>query len=161
MDEDLAKYAAIVDQTSEYKDLVLQAFETTLQEAAETATPEEITQAKQRWFERIAYHIDADGPSPSQAFKKQPDNALYLRSHNDGTATVSMHMDPVWAAVCQEFLNTKLNYKGNKPLLPENIENLYKAMAEAKAAQQKESTEQDKPTKAVYSQEPNGQGLLC
>ena len=146
LDEDLAKYAAIVNQTPEYKDLVLQAFEPTLKEAAETATPEEITQAKQRWFERIAYHIDADGPSPSQALKKQPDNALHLRSHDDGTATVSMHMDPVWAAVCQEFLNTNLNYKGNKPLLPENIENLYKAMADAKAAQQQDPAAQDRQT---------------
>src|SRR5699024_8894756 len=120
--------------------------EPTLKEAAETATPEEITQAKQRWFGRIAYHIDADGPSPSQALKKQPDNALHLRSHDDGTATVSMHMDPVWAAVCQEFLNTNLNYKGNKPLLPENIENLYKAMADAKAAQQQDPAAQDRQT---------------
>src|SRR5699024_9658417 len=65
-------------------------------------------------------------------------------SHDDGTATVSMHMDPVWAAVCQEFLNTNLNYKGNKPLLPENIENLYKAMADAKAAQQQDPAAQDR-----------------
>src|SRR5699024_11779507 len=68
------------------------------------------------------------------------------RSHDDGTATVSMHMDPVWAAVCQEFLNTNLNYKGNKPLLPENIENLYKAMADAKAAQQQDPAAHDRQT---------------
>src|SRR5699024_1880844 len=125
---------------------VLQAFEPTLKEAAETATPEEITQAKQRWFERIAYHIDADGPSPSQALKKQPDNALHLRSHDDGTATVSMHMDPVWAAVCQEFLNTNLTYYVNKPLQPEKTDTLYKPMADAKAAHQQDPAAQDRQT---------------
>src|SRR5699024_6589546 len=124
LDEDLAKYAAIVNQTPEYKDLVLQAFEPTLKEAAETATPEEITQAKQRWFGRIAYHIDADAPSQSHDTMKHTDNALRLRSLDDGTATCSITIYPVWAAVCQQFLNTNLSSKYNKPLLPEIIKNL-------------------------------------
>src|SRR5699024_8897748 len=116
MDEDLTQYSTAVGQTSDYKDQVLQAFEPTLVEAAESVTPEEISQAKQRWLERITHHIDADGPPLSETLKKQPDNALQLRTHKDGSATASMHMDPVWTAVVKEFLNTNLNYKGNKPL---------------------------------------------
>src|SRR5699024_11617137 len=61
-------------------------------------------------------------------------------SHDDGSAAASMHMDPAWAAVLKEFLNTNLNYKGNKPLLPENIENLYEAMADAKTSQDTPNT---------------------
>jgi len=136
MDEDLTKYASVVGQTTEYKDDVIGLFEPVMVDAAETATPEELTQAKQRWIERIAHHIDADGPPLSKTLKKQPDNALQLRSHNDGSATASMHMDPIWTAFFKEFINTNLNYKGNRPLLPENIENLYAAMADAKAAQE-------------------------
>src|SRR5699024_7309290 len=139
MDEDLTQYSTAVGQTSDYKNQVLQAFEPTLVEAAESVTPEEISQAEQRWLERITHHIDADGPPLSETLKKQPDNALQLRTHKDGSATASMHMDPVWTAVVKEFLNTNLNYKGNKPLLPENIENLYKAAANAKSAHEDES----------------------
>src|SRR5699024_11433709 len=90
--------------------------------------------------EQVVHHLDADGPPPTEALKKKPDNALHLRSHDDGSATASMHMDPAWAAVLKEFLNTNLNYKGNKPLLPENIENLYEAMADAKTSQDTPST---------------------
>src|SRR5699024_12656701 len=77
-----------------------------------------------------------DGPPLSKTLKKQPDNALQLRSHNDGSATASMHMDPIWTAFFKEFINTNLNYKGNRLLLPDNIENLYAAMADAKADQE-------------------------
>ena len=131
-DDDLTKYSNTVKRPLDYKDQVIQAFEPTLLQAAESASPEELSQARHRWTEQAAHHIDADGPPPSEAIKKKPDNALHLRSHDDGSATASMHMDPIWAATLKEFLNTNLNYKGNKPLLPENIENLYEAMAEAK-----------------------------
>src|SRR5699024_11760777 len=110
-----------VGQTPDYKDEVLQAFEPTLVEAAESLTPEEISQAKQRWLERITHHIDADGPPLSETLKKQPDNALQLRTHKDDSDTASKHMDPVWTAVANDFLNTNLNYNSNKPLLHEHI----------------------------------------
>lgn len=142
-DQDLTKYATAVGQTIDYKDAVLEVFEPTLVEAAESVTPEELSQAKQRWIERIAHHIDNDGPSPSETLKKRPDNALHVRSHDDGSATASVHMDPIWAAFVKEFLNTNLNYKGNAPLLPENIENLYAAMAEAKAEQDETQSASD------------------
>src|SRR5699024_10942860 len=95
--------------------------------------------AKQRWLERITHHIDADAPPLSETLKKQTDNALQLRTHKDGTATASMQMDPARTAVVKEFRNTNLKYKGNQPLLPENIENPYKAAANAKSTQQNES----------------------
>src|SRR5699024_4578459 len=97
---------------------------------------EELGKAKQAWIELLAYHIDPDGPPPVLTSPKQPDNALRLRNHADGSATASMHMDPMWAAFVKEFLNTNLNYRGNTPLLPENIQNLYAATAAANAAQQ-------------------------
>src|SRR5699024_796628 len=50
MDEDLTKYASVVGQTTEYKDDVIGLFEPVMVDAAETATPEELTQAKQRWI---------------------------------------------------------------------------------------------------------------
>lgn len=156
MDEDLTKYASVVGQTTEYKDDVIGLFEPVMVDAAETATPEELTQAKQRWIERIAHHIDADGPPLSKTLKKQPDNALQLRSHSDGSATASMHMDPIWTAFFKEFINTNLNYKGNRPLLPENIENLYAAMADAKAAQEphgNEETSADEQAEATDRQD--------
>src|SRR5699024_12712563 len=103
----------------------LQGAEPTLLQAAQSASPEELSQARQRWTEQVVHYIDADGPPPTEALKKKPYNALHSRSHDDGSATAYMHMDPAWAAVLKEFLNTNLNYKGNKPLLPENIENLY------------------------------------
>jgi len=159
MDEDLTKYSTAVGQTPDYKDEVLQAFEPTLVEAAESVTPEEISQAKQRWLERITHHIDADGPPLSETLKKQPDNALQLRTHKDGSATASMHMDPVWTAVVKEFLNTNLNYKGNKPLLPENIENLYKAAADAKSTQQNESRGYKEPADTREEQDYDSQAF--
>lgn len=144
-DEDLTKYSAAVGSPLDYKDRVIQAFEPTLLEAAETTSPEELSQARQRWTEQAVHHIDADGPPPTEALKKKPDNALHLRTHADGTATASMHMDPTWAAFLKEFLNTNLNYKGKKPLLPENIENLYTAMAETKTQQADQNTDDQQP----------------
>src|SRR5699024_5622172 len=138
--DELTKYYAAVGRPLDYTDPVNQTCERTLREAAESASPEELSQARQRWTEQVVQHIDADGPPPTEALKKKPDNALHLRSHDDGSATASMHMDPAWAAVLKEFLNTNLNYKGNKPLLPENIENLYEAMADAKTSQDTTNT---------------------
>lgn len=53
----------------------------------------------------------------------------------------------MWGATLREFLNTNLNYKGNTPLLPDNIDNLYQAAADAKAPQ-------DEPDEST-SDEPN------
>lgn len=156
-DEDLTKYSNTVKRPLDYKDRVIRAFEPTLLEAAESASPEELSQARQRWAEQVAHHIDADGPPPSDALKKKPDNALHLRSHEDGSATASMHMDPVWAATLKEFLNTNLNYKGKKPLLPENIENLYEAMAEAKTAQDAAESERQRPAGTTEDETPKSQ----
>lgn len=134
LDSDLTKYSSLVGQTSEYKDLVLQAFEPTLVEAAEAISPEAMTKSKHRWAQRLAHAIDDDGPPLSEAFKKRPDNAIHDRAHTDGSGTIWMHMDPAWFASYKEFKTTNLNYKGNTPLLPEPITNLYQAAAEANKA---------------------------
>ncbi|WP_022870320.1 HNH endonuclease signature motif containing protein [Yaniella halotolerans] len=135
MDQDLTKYAIESGHTPAYKDEIVRSVEPMLVEAATSSTPEEISQSKHRLIEMIAHHIDADGPPPSEVLRKKPDNALRLKSHQDGSTTASMHMDPSWGAFLKEFLNTNLNFKGDTPLLPDNIDNLYKAAADAKADQ--------------------------
>src|SRR5699024_8900926 len=118
MDEDLTKYASVVGQTTEYKDDVIGLFEPVMVDAAETATPEELTQAKQRWIERIAHHIDADGLPLSKTLKKQADDVVQLRSHHVGSATAAMHIDPIWTAFVKELITTNLKYEGNRPVPP-------------------------------------------
>lgn len=151
MDQDLTKYAIDSGHTPEYKDEIVRSVEPMLVEAAESSTPEEITKSKQRLVEMIAHHIDADGPPPSEVLRKKPDNALRIRSHQDGSTTASMHMDPAWGAFLKEFLNTNLNFKGDTPLLPDKIDNLYKAAADARAQQE----ERENPeTEAADEQQP-------
>src|SRR5699024_5241069 len=76
MDQDLTKYAHKVGATPDYKDEVLKAFEEALVEAAETATPDELSQAKNRWANTIAHSIDPDGPPVADALRKVADNAI-------------------------------------------------------------------------------------
>src|SRR5699024_8819540 len=58
LDKQLTKYARKVGKPTDYKDVVLQAFEPTLIEVAETSSPDTLSKAKHRWMERIAYEID-------------------------------------------------------------------------------------------------------
>lgn len=158
IDHDVTKYAKEVGQTPEYAGEVLQAIEPLILEAAESVTPEEFSREKHRWLEKIAHHIDSDGPPPSEVLRKKPDNALRIRSHDDGSATASMHMDPAWGAFLREFLNTNLNFKGNTPLLPDNIDNLYKAAADAKAGQAgQEASHTDAPDEEQPSEQPSAE----
>lgn len=143
MDEDLTKYAVDSGRTPEFKDEIVRSVEPMLVEAAESSTPEAITKGKQRLVEMIAHHIDPDGPPPSEVLRKKPDNALRIKSHRDGSTTASMHMEPAWGAFLKEFLDTNLNYKGDIPLLPDNIDNLYKAAANAHAAHDGNSNSND------------------
>ena len=139
MDQDLTKYAIGSGHTPEFKDEIVRSIEPMLVEAAASSTPEELSQSKHRLIEMIAHHIDADGPPISDVLGKKPDNALRIRSHQDGSTTASMHMDPSWGAFLKEFLNTNLNFKGDTPLLPDKIDNLYKAADDAKADHEDDS----------------------
>src|SRR5699024_12510991 len=85
----------------------------------------------------IAYHIDEDGPPPSEVLVKDPDNALHVRKHEDGAATASMHMDPGGAAYVDNFLTHKLNLKRDAQLIPEPVGQLYEDTPD--------KTQQDEP----------------
>ncbi|HIW47152.1 MAG TPA: hypothetical protein H9884_09685 [Candidatus Yaniella excrementigallinarum] len=118
LDNDLTKYSRKTGQGTDYKDRVLEVFEPQLVQVARQENPDTLRQVKQSWLETIAYHIDEDGPPPSEVLVKQPDNALHVRKHEDGSATASMHMDPGWAAYLDNFLTHNLNFKGDAPLIP-------------------------------------------
>src|SRR5690625_1557534 len=112
LDQDLTKYVHKVDTTPEFKDEVLAAFEEALVEAAETATPDELSQAKARWANKIAHAIDPDGPPVAEAIRKPADNALNTRDYDDGSGKIWMHATaPVYAAF-KNFALHQLNYQG-------------------------------------------------
>lgn len=99
LDQDLTKYVRKVGQPSAYKDEVLQAFEPTLVEAGESATPDELSQAKSRWADKIANAIDPDGPPVADALRKQADNAIKTQNYTDGSGRIWTHVTaPVYAA---------------------------------------------------------------
>src|SRR5699024_11059686 len=89
-DTALTKSPEIVGQTTAYQDDVLKAFESTLVEAGESATPDELSQSKRRWTNRIAHAICPDGPPVAEALRKQADNALHTKSEPDGSGRIWM-----------------------------------------------------------------------
>lgn len=115
MDKDMTKYATKTGESVELKDEIMQALEPGLVEAAEAASPEEFSQTKARWMDRIAYELNPDGPSPSQALAKQADNALKTRRNADGGGRIWMDTTP---AVFSKFTNLILhqsNFRGQTP----------------------------------------------
>ena len=125
LDQDLVDYAAKTGQTTDYKNAVLQAFEPTLVETAETSTPDEVSRVKKRWVDRIAHAMNADGPSPSQTLRKQPDNAIKTRDNADGSGHISMHATPDLYAKFKNFKLHMLNHHGTPPDIPEGIAALF------------------------------------
>lgn len=121
MEKQLTKYARTVGQSTLYKDQVLAAFEPVLVDAAETSTPDAFSKAKQRWMDRIAYEMDPDGPSPSQALRKQADNALKTKDCGDGSGVISMHATPEVYAAFKTLKTHQHNWDGKTPFIPEDI----------------------------------------
>lgn len=140
-DQDLSKYSAKVKQPQERKDRVLQEFEPTLVEAGESATPDELSKAKQRWLVQTAHWICEDGPSPSTALAKQANNELRMREHADGTATYSMHATADASAAFKNFMLHQLNFNGTPVRISDSALELLTALKAAKdvdtAAKQK------------------------
>lgn len=64
LNADVMKYASGVGQTREYAEAIMRAVEPLILEAATSATPEEFRREKHRLIEKLAHHIDADGPPP-------------------------------------------------------------------------------------------------
>jgi len=106
MDQDLTKYVQKTNALPEDKAEVMAAFEPALVDAAETATPDELSKEKSRWANLIAHALDPDGPPVADAIRKQPDNAIRTRSYADGSGLISMHATgPVFA----QFKNWSLH----------------------------------------------------
>src|SRR5699024_2585764 len=74
LDADVTKDSTKTGQGTDDKDRVLEVFEPQLVEAATQENPDTLRQAKQSWMEPIAYHINEDGPPPSEVLVKEPDN---------------------------------------------------------------------------------------
>jgi hypothetical protein len=98
MDQDMTKYVQKTNASPEDKADVMAAFAPALVDAAETATPDELSKEKTRWANAIAHALDPDGPPVAEAIRKQADNAIRTRSYADGSGLISMHATgPVFA----------------------------------------------------------------
>ena len=150
LDEDLTKYSEKTHQPAERKDLALQAFESTLIEAGEAATPDELSKTKHRWLNHIAHWVCPDGPSPAQAMAKQADNELRMREHADGSATYSMHATTEASAVFKNFMLHQLNFNGSPVKIPEKVFSLLNTFKTARDAQ-------DTPSRPENSQAQTGE----
>src|SRR5699024_9990114 len=125
LDQYLTDYAAKTGQSTDYKNAVLQAFEPTLVETAEASTRDEVSRVKKRCVDRIAHAMNADGPSPSQTLRKQPDNAIKTRDNPDGSGHISMHATPDLYAKFKNFKLHMLNHHGTPPPIPDGIAALF------------------------------------
>lgn len=125
MDKDLIKYAEKSGQSTDFKDQVLQALEGSLVEACEDASPEEFSQQKRRWLDRIANEISPDGPSPAEVLAKQADNALRTRGQPDGSGRIWMDATPEVYAKFKNFILHQSNFKGQTPVISPELAELF------------------------------------
>src|SRR5699024_3294766 len=133
LDEDLTKYSNKTHQPLERKEEALQAFEPTLVEAGEAATPDEMAKLKQRCLNRDAHWVCPDGRSPAEAIAKEPDNELRMREHADGSATYSMHVSSEASIVMKNFMLHQLNFNGTPVRIPKRVLKLLKVFKDDKA----------------------------
>lgn len=112
LDQDLTRYVRKVGKEPDYKDAILREFESTLVEAAEASTPDAFSAARRRWAEKIAHHIDQDGPPLTEALRKRADNAIKTQDYSDGSGRISMHATPEIYAEFKNFAVNQLNKNG-------------------------------------------------
>ncbi|MDN6637521.1 MAG: HNH endonuclease [Yaniella sp.] len=124
MDKDLIKYAKESGKTTEFKDHIMHAFEHGLVEAGEAASPEELSQQKRRWMDRIAHEISPDGPSPAQVLAKQADNALKTRGQPDGSGRIWMDATPEVYAKFKNFILHQSNFNGKASVISPELAEL-------------------------------------
>ena len=151
LDEDLTKYSEKTHQPAERKDLALQAFESSLIEAGEAATPDELSKTKHRWLNHIAYWVCPDGPSPAQAMAKEADNELRMREHADGSATYSMHATTEASAVFKNFMLHQLNFNGSPVKISEKVFSLLTTFRAAQDAKDTPSCPENSQAQAAES----------
>ncbi|GAA4476179.1 hypothetical protein GCM10023190_13150 [Enteractinococcus fodinae] len=121
MDKDLTKYVHKTKALPGIKRDILLAFEDALVDAAETLTPDELSEAKTRWANKIAHAIDPDGPLVSDALRKQPDNALRTQNLADGSGKISMHATPAVYAAFKNWSLHQLNFNGTPVEIPQEV----------------------------------------
>lgn len=124
MDKDLIEYAKKSGKTTEFKDQIMHFFEHGLVEAGESASPEELSQQKRRWMDRIAHEISPDGPSPAQLLAKKADNALKTRGQPDGSGRIWMDATPEVYAKFKNFILHQSNFNGKAPVIPPELAEL-------------------------------------
>ena len=112
LDQDLTKYVHKTKALPEAKADVLAAFEHALVDAAETATPDELSQEKTRWAQMIAHALDPDGPPVAETIRKQADNAIRTHRMADGSGKVSVHLTAALFATFKNWSLHQLNGNG-------------------------------------------------
>src|SRR5690625_2529758 len=119
LDQDLTKYVRKTKALPEDKADIMAAFEPALVDAAETATPDELSKAKARWADRIAHALDPDGPPVAQALRKQADNAIRTQNMADGSGKISIHATPELYALFKNWSLHQLNFHGTPIEIPQ------------------------------------------
>src|SRR5699024_2817994 len=112
LDQDLTKYVHKTKALPEDKADVMAAFEHALVDAAETATPDELSKEKTRWANTIAHALDPDGPPVAETIRKQADNAIRTQNYADGSGRASIHMTPALYALFKNWTLHQLNVNG-------------------------------------------------
>ncbi len=120
----LHKYAGNSDVPPGLVDQVMAAFEPVLAEAGEHVTPEELSAAKKGWMDQIAHELNADGPSPSQALRKPPDNAIKTKSFPEGGGRIWLDATPDVYNQFKNFVLHMLKADGTPPDIPFDVRNL-------------------------------------
>src|SRR5690625_3592828 len=126
LDQDLTKYVHKTKALPEDKRDIMAAFEPALVNAAETATPDELSKAKTRWADRIAHALDADGPPVAEAIRKQADNAIWTKNMADGSGKIGMHATPEVYALFKNWALHQLNFHGTPIEIPQEDLDLLK-----------------------------------
>ncbi|MGO1941357.1 MAG: HNH endonuclease signature motif containing protein [Yaniella sp.] len=124
MHTELHDYAGACDVPPGMVDQVMAAFEPVLAEAGENVSPEELSAAKKGWMDQIAHELNADGPSPSQALRKPPDNAIKTKSFPEGGGRISINATPEVYDQFKNFVLHMLKADNTPPDIPQDIRNL-------------------------------------
>ena len=121
LDQDLTKYVHKTKALPEDKADVMAAFEHALVDAAETATPDELSKEKTRWANTIAHALDPDGPPVAETIRKQADNAIRTQNYADGSGRASIHMTPALYALFKNWSLHQLNVNGTPVEVPQDF----------------------------------------
>ena len=112
LDQDLSKYVQKTSATAETKDAILQEFESTLIEAAESSNPDAFNAARRRWANKIAHSLDPDGPAIAHTLRKKADNVIRDQAYADGSGKIWLHATPDVFAEYKNFVVNQLNNSG-------------------------------------------------